>query len=193
LRSRKGLALSQQSFGQMMRNPIYIGKVESPDYGVSVQGDFEPVVDEATFYRAQAVLDGRVVVAGPRQRNHSDFPLPGFVRCEICGRPLTGSWSKGRNDHYAYYHCQRQCRAVNVSKAALEAAFVDELALLQPTPGYMRLVKDRILHVWEQRRGERPDNGTATAGQCNPAEDGQAGRGILVLGGDRRHDLRPAT
>jgi hypothetical protein len=40
---------------------------------------------------------------------------------------------------------------VNVSKAALEGAFVDELALLQPTPGYMRLVKDRILHVWEQQ------------------------------------------
>jgi DNA invertase Pin-like site-specific DNA recombinase len=113
LRSRKGLALSPQSFGQMMRNPIYIGKVESPDYGVSVQGDFEPVVDEATFYRAQTVLDGRVVVAGPRQRNHPDFPLRGFVRCDICGRPLTGSWSKGRNGHYAYYHCQRQCRSVN--------------------------------------------------------------------------------
>ncbi len=157
LRSRKGLALSPQSFGQMMRNPIYIGKVESPDYGVSVQGDFEPVVDEATFYRAQAVLDGRVVVAGPRQRNHPDFPLRGFVRCDICGRPLTGSWSKGRNGHYAYYHCQRQCRSVNVSKAALEGAFADELALLQPTAGYMRLVKDRILHVWEQRRAEAND------------------------------------
>jgi hypothetical protein len=157
LRSRKGRALSPQSFGQMMRNPIYVGKVESPDYGVSVQGDFEPLVDEATFYRAQAVLDGRVVVAGPRQRNHPDFPLRGFVRCEICGRPLTGSWSKDRNGHYAYYHCQRQCRAVNVSKAALEGAFADELALLQPTFGYMRLVKERILCVWEQRRSEAKD------------------------------------
>jgi site-specific DNA recombinase len=157
LRSRKGLRLSPQSFGQMMRNPIYIGKIESPDYGVSTQGDFEPIVDEATFFRAQAVLDGRVVVAGPRQRNHPDFPLRGFVRCEACGRPLTGSWSKGRNGHYAYYHCQRQCRAVNVSKATLEGAFVDELALLQPTPGYMRLVKERILHVWEQRRSEAKD------------------------------------
>jgi hypothetical protein len=46
---------------------------------------------------------------------------------------------------------------VNVSKAALEGAFVNELALLQPTPGYMRLVKDRILYVWEQRRGEAKD------------------------------------
>jgi hypothetical protein len=39
----------------------------------------------------------------------------------------------------------------------LEGAFVDELVLLQPTPGYMRLVKDRILHVWEQRRSEAND------------------------------------
>jgi hypothetical protein len=46
---------------------------------------------------------------------------------------------------------------VNVSKADLEGAFADELALLQPTPGYMRLVKDRILHVWEQRRAEAKD------------------------------------
>jgi hypothetical protein len=115
----------------------------------------------AMLREAQTVLDGRVVVAGPRQRNHPDFPLRGFVRCEICGRPLTGSWSKGRNGHYAYYHCQRQCRAVNVSKAGLESAFADELALLQPTPGYMRLVKDRILHVWEQRRAEANDRTVA--------------------------------
>ena len=82
------------------------------------------------------------------------------MRCETCGRPLTGSWSKGRNGHYAYYHCQRQCRAVNISKATLKGAFVDELALLQPTPGYMRLVKDRILCVWEQRRAEAKDRTT---------------------------------
>ena len=195
LRSRKGLTLSPQSFGQMMRNPIYIGKIESPDYGVSTQGDFEPIVDEATFYRAQAVLDGRVVVSGPRQRNHPDFPLRGFVRCEVCGRPLTGSWSKGRNGHYAYYHCQRQCRAVNVSKAALEGAFVDELALLQPTPGYMRLVKDRILHVWEQRRcgSERADDGAGAPRQSDPAEARPARRSVPVLGVDRPHQLQPST
>jgi site-specific DNA recombinase len=98
LRSRKGLRVSPQSFGQMLRNPIYVGRVESPDYGISAQGDFEPLVDEATFYRAQALLDGRIVVAGPRQRNHPDFPLRGFVRCDTCGRPLTGSWSRGATD-----------------------------------------------------------------------------------------------
>ena len=195
LRTRRGLVLSPQSFGQMLRNPIYTGVIDSPEYGVSPRGDFEPLIDEATFYRAQAVLDGRVVVAGPRQRNHPDFPLRGFVRCEACGRPLTGSWSKGRNGHYAYYHCQRQCRAVNVSKATLEGAFVDELALLQPTPGYMRLVKDRILCVWEQRRAEAKDRATEQQRRVSAIQQklDQAGRGVPLFGVDRRHDLRPAT
>jgi len=43
---------------------------------------------------------------------------------------------------------------VNVSKAELEGAFADELALLQPTAGYMRLVKDRVLYVWQQLTSE---------------------------------------
>jgi hypothetical protein len=156
LRTRRGLVVSPQSFGQMLRCTVYIGRIESREFGVSTRGDFEPLISEQAFYRAQAVSNGRVHVTAPRERNHPDFPLRNFVRCETCGRPLTGSWSKGRNGHYAYYHCQRQCRAVNVSKAKLEGLFVDELAL-QPTPGYMRLVKDRILHVWEQRRAEAND------------------------------------
>jgi hypothetical protein len=51
-------------------------------------------------------------------------------------------------------HCQRQCRAVNVSEAKLEGLFVDELALLQPTAFYMRLLKDRVLYVWQQLTSE---------------------------------------
>ena len=97
LRTRRGLVLSPQSFGQMVRNSIYVGRVESPDYGVSTRGDFEPLIDEATFYRAQAVLDGRVVVAGKRQRNHPDFPLRGFVHCEACGLVLDRDLNAARN------------------------------------------------------------------------------------------------
>src|SRR4051794_23600290 len=194
-RMRRGLVLSPQSFGHMVRNSIYVGRIESPDYGVSTRGDFEPLIDEATFYRVQAVLDGRGVVAGARPRDHPGFSLRGFVRCETCGRPLTGSWSKGRNGHYAYYHCQRQCRAVNVSKATLEGAFVDELALLQPTPGYMRLVKDRILHEWEQRRAEANDRTTEQQRRGGGIQQklGKLGEGVLLPGGDDNTNHRRPT
>lgn len=40
------------------------------------------------------------------------------------------------------------------SKETLEGAFVGQLALLQPTPVYMRFAKDRIPDVWAQRGAE---------------------------------------
>jgi hypothetical protein len=87
-------------------------------------------------------------------KRRPDFPLKRLVRCAECGRELTASWSKGRNARYAYYHCWRQCRAVNITKAKLEGLFVDELKQLQPTPGYMRLVKELVLRAWQERKAE---------------------------------------
>jgi hypothetical protein len=68
------------------------------------------------------------------------------------GRDLLDSHSleRDREPSQMFYAC------VNISKATLDGAF-DELALLQPTPGYMRLVKDRILCVWERRRADAKD------------------------------------
>jgi hypothetical protein len=116
------------------------------------RGDFEPLISEELFYQVQAVLSGRVPRTAPRKRTHPDFPLRGFVRCHLCGRGIRGSWSKGRNEYYAYYHCRPGCRAVNVSKAKLEGLFADELALLQPTPGDMRLLKESVPQIWKARK-----------------------------------------
>ena len=126
-----------------------------PDFGISRRGDFEPLITERIFFRVQAILDGRYEVTGPKQRNDPDFPLRGYVRCETCGKPLTASWSKGRSgEYYAYYHCRGRCRAVNISKTRLEELFVNELSRLQPTAGFMRLVKDRVISVWREMQGD---------------------------------------
>jgi hypothetical protein len=39
-----------------------------------------------------------------------------------------------------------------VTKEKLEGAFVDELARLQPSAGYMRLLKETVVKVWKERR-----------------------------------------
>ena len=152
LRTRIGSTMNPQSFGRMLTNRLYTGFIDMPHFGVSRRGDFDPLVSDDTFYRVQAILQGRIQVVGPHERNRPDFPLKGLVRCAECGRPLTASWSKGRSGRYPYYHCWRQCRAVNVTKAKLEGLFTDELERLQPTPGYMRLVKDLILRAWHERK-----------------------------------------
>jgi site-specific DNA recombinase len=154
LTTRRGKPVPSQTFDAMLRNRAYIAQFEVPNFGISSRGDFEPLVSEKIFFRVQSILDGRYEVTAPRQRNDPDFPLRGYVRCETCGKPLTASWSKGRSDYYAYYHCRGCCRAVNVSKTKLEELFVDELTRLQPTPGFMRLVKDRVLSAWREMQGD---------------------------------------
>jgi site-specific DNA recombinase len=77
------------------------------------------------------------------------------LRATSCGRGLTGSWSKGRSEYYAYYHCRPGCRAVNITKGKLEGLFANELALLQPTPGYMRLLKESLLQDLEGAESSR--------------------------------------
>lgn len=153
LTNRRGRPLTSQAIGVLLRNELYAGVVDVTEYGVhGKRGDFEPLISEGLFYRVQAVLSGRAPSTTPQQRAHPDFPLRAFVRCASCGRGLTGSWSKGRSEYYAYYHCRPGCRAVNVTKAKLEGLFADELALLQPTPGYMRLLKESVLQIWKARK-----------------------------------------
>src|SRR5215204_3937405 len=107
LTNRRGSPLTSQAIGVLLRNQLYAGIVDVTEYGVrGKRGDFEPLISEDLFYRVQAVLSGRVPSTAPQQRAHPDFPLRGFVRCESCGRGLTGSWSKGRSEYYAYYHCR---------------------------------------------------------------------------------------
>jgi len=154
LTTRRGKAVPSQTFDAMLRNRVYIAQIDVPDFGISTRGDFEPLIAERIFFRVQAILDGRYEATAPRQCNDPDFPLRGYARCETCGKPLTASWSKGRSDYYAYYHCRGRCRAVNISKTKLEELFVDELTRLQPTPGFMRLVKDRVLSAWREMQGD---------------------------------------
>src|SRR5438094_329667 len=154
LTTRRGKPVPSQTFDAMLRNRAYIAQIDVPEFAVSRRGDFEPLITERIFFRVQGILDGRYEVTAPKQRNDPDFPLRGYARCETCGKPLTASWSRGRSDYYAYYHCRGRCRAVNISKTRLEELFVDELARLQPTPGFMRLVKDRVLSAWRKMQGD---------------------------------------
>ena len=194
LTNRRGKPLASQAIGVLLRNQLYAGIVDVPEYGVrGKRGDFEPLISEDLFYQVQVVLSGRIASTAPRQRVHPDFPLRGFVRCEYCGRGLTGSWSKGRSEYYAYYHCRPGCRAVNVTKATLEGLFADELALLQPTPGYMRLLKESVLQIWKARKAAVRDEVANAERAAKSIQDklDRLDEAFLFRTLDRHRDVRP--
>ncbi len=154
LRTRNGTELSAESLSHLLGNPAYAGVIEVREWGIRSTGRFEPLVSEETFRVAQLVLSGRRHRALVHQRAHPDFPLRHFVRCGACGRPLTGSWSRGRGRRYAYYHCPGRACGTSATKGALEGNFLALLDRLRPRPEYLRLFKAVVLDSWQERRKE---------------------------------------
>lgn len=113
----RGLPISKHQFYDMLRNPFYAGKIkidawkEEPEQ--IVEGLHEALVSEETIKMAQAILSGKKKSYASNVRRKEELQLRGFLRCDICGRQLTGSRSRSRNQslHYYYHHSdQRGCK-----------------------------------------------------------------------------------
>lgn len=111
----KGLKCGSAHFWNVIRNPVYAGKIEIAKYkdeeAFLVEGQHEPVITEALYYKVQDVLNGRAKGSyGPKMVSVELLPLRGLIVCPACGRMLTGSASKGYSAYYNYYHCQAKCK-----------------------------------------------------------------------------------
>ena len=109
----KGLKISRSNVFNMLRNPIYMGKIFLSAYkdeeAMLVRGIHEPVISEGLFYMVQDILDGRKPKHPSVHTGKEELPLRGFLMCRKCGAKLTGSASKGRGGRYFYYHCKSAC------------------------------------------------------------------------------------
>jgi site-specific DNA recombinase len=155
LRSRAGRSLRYADFQKLLRNPFYTGMVRAGAWGIETEGQHEPLTDPTTWARVQSRIsprkDRRTYL-----RQHPDFPLRGFVRCEACGKPLTASWSRGKaGTRYGYYRCwSRHCGAVNIAAGKLEEEFSELLRRVQLTPAMARLVEASLMSLWDHFRAE---------------------------------------
>lgn len=109
---KRGLSLDKSVVSRLLRNPVYIGKIEVPAEGdepyMLVDGLHDALIDAETFHKVQLILDGR---AKARQRPNSnrrreELALRGLIHCKECGKRMTGSPSRSKMGlQYFYYHC----------------------------------------------------------------------------------------
>jgi site-specific DNA recombinase len=150
----KGLICSKPNFYVAIRNPVYCGKIFIPKFkdeeSFLVQGQHEPWISEALFYDVQDILDGRKRVMRTKIIVDENLPLRGFLICPNCGRMLTGSASKGRTQHYHYYHCSSDC-GVRYKAPEVNAKVIDEIRkYVQPLPR-LQLFKEVIVNVFKAK------------------------------------------
>jgi site-specific DNA recombinase len=151
---QKGLRAGKNIFWITMRNPGYCSKIFIPEYkdeeSCFVQRTHEAVISEATFYKAQDVMNGRKNANKVKKTSIEQLSLRGFLKCLWCGRTLTGSPSKGKTQRYFYYHCQSSCR-FRLNADCVNNDFVDHLKEFSPISGMTEMYAEIMDYFYKQK------------------------------------------
>ena len=155
LRKQGYKELTENKLNRILRNPLYAGLIKVSWLPDMIEAIHEAIISKDTFYKVQLLLDGKRPSFAPRVRSNPDFPLRNFVKCSKCEKKLTGSWSKGRKNKYAYYHCRTKGCSLYVKKEALETSFYELLKSIQPSADILNLFEAIVLDVWKNKQAEQ--------------------------------------
>jgi len=172
LRTLKGKRISVQTFHHILRNAFYAGWVQVKKWAEMRQGQFEPLIDQATFDKVQAILANRRPTITPIRRNRPDFPLRGYVKCGKCGAPLTGGWSTGHSKRrYPYYHCSKHCAGMGILAESLEQKYLAILDKMRMNPALVSNFVEIILDVWREKHADALQRVEAAKQQQKKSEE----------------------
>jgi site-specific DNA recombinase len=139
-------------------NPTYVGKIRWRDK--VFDGVHEPLVDEFTFAKAQAILRERGEHT-KRRGNASDFLLSGLLRCGRCGKAYIGMSANGNGGRYHYYACTgrqkygpKACDGDRLPREKLEQAVLHQLASVYRDE---RLIADALTKATAEAEKHRPE------------------------------------
>ncbi len=131
---------------------FYAGIIVNPWTKEEIKGLHQPMITKEEYFRIKMILAGKNVRV-KNQKFNPLFPLRGTIKCGFCGRPLTGSCSRGRNEKYAYYHCyNKECSMYGkvINKLDLEREFTDYLNGITPKKDFLELFKTAVLSHWDE-------------------------------------------
>jgi site-specific DNA recombinase len=99
----------KESIKRLLINPVYAGLIKVNAYKHNVEkfcpGIHEPIITESVFWNAFYEVQD---MNRPIVKVLNEFlPLRGFLRCDRCDHPHTGSRCRGRNQYYYYYWCEK--------------------------------------------------------------------------------------
>jgi hypothetical protein len=157
-RCKKSGSVRLMTVNRMLKKVVHAGCVEAPKWGIGPRkGNHEGLISYETFEVIQQILEGRRPRPSMREASNEDFPLRGFLVCDGCGGRMTGGWSKGCREYYAYYRCMRRgcaLRTKSAPRAKVEGAFAEILRSAQPAPDLIELAKAMLEDAWEMRNSE---------------------------------------
>lgn len=129
--SKKGRLFSVNVIRQILKNPVYIGKVKSKstDGTQYVTGQHQPIVTKTIWDKVQLQFASKAVV---HKTSHKVFLLSSLIKCPYCkanmsGRTYTRTQKNGVIRKYYYYVCNQfinkgnsGCKQISIQAKEIE-------------------------------------------------------------------------
>jgi site-specific DNA recombinase len=137
----KGLKCSKSGFWKLIRNPIYCGLIsvsskEEPSQ--LIKAIHEALISESLFNEVQSIINTKRKITCKSDELSNTFFLRRFLICPVCGRKLTGSFSKGSTKKHSYYHCSKGCRT-RIKSELVNNSYSERLQKLSLSDGVLGL------------------------------------------------------
>ncbi|WP_255474320.1 recombinase family protein [Pontibacter qinzhouensis] len=147
--SHFGLMLSRKYLGEILRKPIYCGKLVDKtllDAGIPyVMGKHEKIVSVSEFERVQKLLNGKSLKRN-KKTNEDEIPMNGIIKCFKCHKNLTGYITKG----IAYYKCNHGCK-LNISGKHIHDSSLQLLGSLELNNSFTKVIREFIDVKYNER------------------------------------------
>jgi len=167
--NNEGLKLAKQSFLNMLRNPVYIGKIFIPPWRKEesqlVDGVHPPIISDRQFQQVNDILSGRRKPITKSVKGSGLFFLRGFLCCPICQGALTGSKSKGNGGYYSYYHCSYSDHNVRFRVEKANQDFMKFLEFFNPSPDVIGLYNETLKEIAREKGKEKQNRLKALEGE----------------------------
>jgi site-specific DNA recombinase len=153
-KTRGGRRWNKGAVYQVLRNPLYVGKVRGAD-GTLHPGQHEPIVSLEVFEQVAECMSRRTT-GRLRVNRKAEYLLTGLLRCGPCDCAMTSSRGTSHTGkQYRYYRCVRQQEdGGHCPTGMLPVADIEEAVIAQVKEVAARgEVRQRILDHFLSDRG----------------------------------------
>jgi site-specific DNA recombinase len=148
-KARGGRCWNKSAVYQILRNPLYVGKIRSTDEQLHA-GEHDALVSLEAFERVAECMSQRTT-GRLRKNRKSEYLLTGLLRCGPCDAAMTSAQGTSRNGkRYRYYRCVHQqehggrCPSGLLPAAEIEKAVIAQVREVATRGGVRQRILDRF-------------------------------------------------
>ena len=139
---------------QLLRNPVYTGKIKWNDK--IYDGQHETIISNDLFQEAQDLMTEKV----KGKRLYKGFFLSKLIKCSECGSSMTNTFTNKKKKRYYYYKCVKvvkegshACSVKEVNSEKLEAFLAENLSRIAGDSQYIENLVFRLAHKSHDQGG----------------------------------------